>query len=51
MDSARSTAWRLLNTVTKYVDHERRARSNEYRMDSSWFVFVSSGEHNESNFI
>ena len=31
------TAWGLLNSVTEFVDHERRARSNEYRMDSAWF--------------
>ncbi|HBN8587195.1 TPA: DUF932 domain-containing protein [Pseudomonas aeruginosa] len=37
LDSARCTAWGLLNAVTEYVDHERRARSNEYRMDSAWF--------------
>ena len=37
LDSARGTAWGLLNAVTEYVDHERRARSNEYRMDSTWF--------------
>lgn len=37
LDSSRSTAWGLLNAVTEYVDHERRARSNEYRMDSAWF--------------
>lgn len=35
--SAQGTAWGLLNAVTEYVDHERRARSNEYRMDSAWF--------------
>ena len=35
--SARDTAWGLLNAVTEYVDHERRARSSEYRMDSAWF--------------
>lgn len=23
--------------MTEYVDHERRARSNEYCMDSAWF--------------
>lgn len=34
LDSARGTAWGLLNAVTEFVDHERRARSNEYRMDS-----------------
>ena len=37
LESARGTAWGLLNAVTEYVDHERRARSNEYRMDSAWF--------------
>jgi hypothetical protein len=37
LDSARGTAWGLLNSVTEFVDHERRARSNEYRMDSAWF--------------
>ena len=37
LESAHGTAWGLLNAVTEYVDHERRARSNEYRMDSAWF--------------
>ena len=27
----------LLNAVTEYVDHERRTRSAENRMDSVWF--------------
>ncbi|SEM06363.1 DUF932 domain-containing protein [Halomonas daqiaonensis] len=35
--TARDTAWGLLNAVTEYVDHEKRARSNDYRMDSAWF--------------
>ncbi|MFO1251552.1 MAG: hypothetical protein U1E77_10575 [Inhella sp.] len=23
--------------MTEFVDHERRARSNAYRLDSAWF--------------
>jgi phage/plasmid-like protein (TIGR03299 family) len=37
MESSRGTAWGLLNAVTEYVDHERRARNPEYRIDSAWF--------------
>ena len=35
--SAQGTAWGLLNAVTEFVDHERRARNQEYRLDSAWF--------------
>ncbi len=35
--AAKGTAWGLLNAVTEYADHERRARSQEYRLDSAWF--------------
>jgi len=35
--SAQGTAWGLLNAITEFVDHERRARSQEYRLDSAWF--------------
>jgi phage/plasmid-like protein (TIGR03299 family) len=35
--SSKSTAFGLLNAVTEYVDHERRARSTDYRLDSAWF--------------
>ena len=34
--SANGTAWGLLNAVTEFVDHERRARNQEYRLDSAW---------------
>lgn len=37
LESAKGTAWGLLNAVTEYVDHEKRARSQEHRMDSAWF--------------
>jgi phage/plasmid-like protein (TIGR03299 family) len=35
--TAQGTAWGLLNAITEYVDHEKRARSNDYRIDSAWF--------------
>jgi phage/plasmid-like protein (TIGR03299 family) len=37
LDSASGTSWGLLNAVTEYVDHERRARSQDNRLDSAWF--------------
>ena len=37
LESSRGTAFGLLNAVTEFVDHERRARSTDYRLDSAWF--------------
>lgn len=37
LPSAKGTAWGLLNAVTQFVDHERRARSVDHRLDSAWF--------------
>lgn len=42
LESANDTAWGLLNAVTQYVDHERRARSTDNRLDSAWFGLGSS---------
>lgn len=35
--SAAGTAWGLLNSVTEFVDHQRRARSDDHRRDAAWF--------------
>src|SRR5476649_388214 len=35
--STKGTAFGLLNAVTEFVDHERRARSSDHRLDSAWF--------------
>jgi len=35
--SSKGTAFGLLNAVTQFVDHERRARSSDHRLDSAWF--------------
>jgi phage/plasmid-like protein (TIGR03299 family) len=35
--SSQNTAYGLLNAVTEYVDHERKARSVDHRLDSAWF--------------
>jgi phage/plasmid-like protein (TIGR03299 family) len=37
LSAAHGTAWGLLNAVTEFVDHERRARSQDSRLDSAWF--------------
>jgi len=42
LPSANDTAWGLVNAVTQYVDHERRARSVDNRLDSAWFGLGAS---------
>ena len=37
LSSAKGTAWGLVNAVTEYADHSKRARSNDHRLDSAWF--------------
>lgn len=37
LESAQNTAWGLLCAITEYVDHEKRARSVDHRLDSAWF--------------
>lgn len=37
MASSRGTAWGLLNGVTEFIDHHRRARSDDHRREAAWF--------------
>ena len=37
LSSAKGTAWGLLSAVTEFVDHRRRARNQDNRLDSAWF--------------
>lgn len=37
LPSAKGTDFGLLNAITFYVDHERRAKSVDHRLDSAWF--------------
>ena len=35
--AARGTVWGALNGMTRYVDHEKQARSDESRLQAAWF--------------
>jgi hypothetical protein len=35
--SSKNTAFGLLNSITEFVDHEKRAKSADHRMNSAWF--------------
>jgi len=35
--SSQGTAYGLVNAVTEFIDHERRAKSVDHRLDSAWF--------------
>ncbi|MDM1020287.1 DUF932 domain-containing protein [Acinetobacter sp. VNK23] len=37
LSSAKDTVYGLLCSITEFVDHERRAMSQDYRLDSAWF--------------
>jgi phage/plasmid-like protein (TIGR03299 family) len=37
LQSSAGTTWGLLNSVTEFTDHLRRARSQDSRLDSAWF--------------
>jgi phage/plasmid-like protein (TIGR03299 family) len=37
LSSAKGTVFGLLNSVTEFVDHDRRARSADHRLESAWF--------------
>lgn len=35
--SSKGTAWGLLNGITEFVDHHRRARTDDHRREAAWF--------------
>lgn len=37
LESSAGKAWGLLNAVTEYIDHEKRARNVDYRVDNALF--------------
>lgn len=37
LSAAKGTAWGLLSSITEFVDHRRRARNQDNRLDSAWF--------------
>ena len=37
LSSAKGTTYGLLCAMTEFADHERRAMSNDHRLDSAWF--------------
>ena len=37
LSSAKDTAYGLLNAMTEFVDHERRAMNTDNRLNSAWF--------------
>lgn len=37
LPSASGTAWGLVNSITEWADHRRRARSEDHRRDAAWF--------------
>jgi hypothetical protein len=37
LSSAKDTAYGLLCAITEHCDHERRAMSQDHRLDSAWF--------------
>ncbi|GLG83659.1 DUF932 domain-containing protein [Acinetobacter calcoaceticus] len=37
LSTAKDTAYGLLCSITEYIDHERRAMSQDHRLNSAWF--------------
>jgi hypothetical protein len=37
IETAKDTAWGLVNAVTYYADHQRKSNNQSERLDSAWF--------------
>jgi phage/plasmid-like protein (TIGR03299 family) len=37
LSSSKDTAFGLLNSITEYVDHEKRSKTVDHRLESAWF--------------
>jgi len=49
LSASRGTAWGLVNAMTEFVDHRRRARNQDYRLDSAWFGQGAQLKHKAFN--
>jgi phage/plasmid-like protein (TIGR03299 family) len=45
LSTARQSVWGLVNAVTQYIDHERRSRTADNRLNAAWFGKGAETKH------